>query len=542
MPTANVGNHAVSKPGQKIVERILNGVLDESTNPARLPPGSITVLQNYVYGNQGGVTKRTGSGVDVGTGVTGSGLAIRSGVRWYRGVPSVTKQMIVQSGDHLFLRNDGTGAYTQIAALAAGSSTAFFASAFDPNVPGDVLIITYGSGQPLKWDGANISPLSSAIMNPFTGCCSWHNHVFFWGDPNNPDTIFNTDVNNPESYTFSTNFGGYQIGPGDGDAFVQRCIGVGQYLYAFKANGIWAFTGFDNYAGNFQFTITPIAEGVGTSCPFSVARFKDSVGFWTGAEFKVINPDTSIGLLSVPITNQVGIAALGSQAIVRAVGGSFMVAAANGETIPYEQVYMCAVDDGTGAPKKVLVYDDVQTSETGKPAWSVFSGWTVGCWIPWQGPGDIKSLFWGDGLVDAVYKVGLNATVDGAIPYTTILQFTRDDCDSPDLDKWLDYTYLRMDSGSAVFAGTEFSGAPAAARTFTSTATTGGGMNWGQNWGSPDFWGPSNATQYQSIIAKIDPWLRGKNFQLNLVEQSATSTYEILGMAMHVIEEAYPRS
>lgn len=547
----NAGNHAVTRPGQKLIERPIMGVLDQSINPARLPPGNISILQNYVYREGGGVAKRTGSGIDVGTGATGSGLPIRSGVRWYRGVPSVAKQMIVQSGDALYLRNDSTGAYTQIATLNPGSTPAFFASAFDPAQSGvagtpasDVLIITYGSGAPLKWDGTHLTALSAAITNAFVGCEAWHNHVWFWGDPNNPDVVFGTDINNPESYAFSTNFGGYQIGPGDGDATVQRCFGDGAFLYVWKAAGIWAMQGYDYYQGNYQFSLTPVASGIGTTAPFSVGRMPGIglIAFWTGATVKAIVSGTAqIVTLSVPVEYECGMIATGSQAVIRATAGSFVVATSNGLTVPYEDVYLLSYDDGTGFARRTLIYDGVKSAE-GKPAWSVLLGWTVGAWIPWQGPNDPHRLYWGDGALDRVLWLGQNPSSDSSVPYTTTLQLNRDDCESADQDKWADYLYLRLEANAANFSGTLGSAAPSLQRAFNVATTAGAGFNWGQNWGAPNLWGPTSGTIYQSAVGKIDPWLRGKNFTLFITEQSVSSLYEILGYAVHLIEEAYARS
>lgn len=562
-------NVASTSPRQKYLERPVTGVLNEETNAARLKPGELTIAHNVVYQPAGGAAKRTGTGPYgypgtgpyTGYGVTGSGQPTQSGVRWYRGYPSSAAQMIVQSNDNLYLGNDATGGFTHIGALLdPGSSPAFWCSAYDPAESGvggtpasDVLIFTYASGPPMKWDGTNLTQLSSAITNNFKGCTYWHDHVWFWGDPNNPDTLYATDINNPESYTFSTNFGGYQIGQGDGDPYIQCVIGVGNFLYVFKANSIYLLQGFDFATGNFQFTIQPLSENIGTDAPYSVARVKDAVIFWSGTVFKSLQPDGTIIPLGVPIQTEEALAAQppAMDSLARAVGGTFQVAAANAGTTLYEDVYLCAMDQGNGIAQNVMMYDDVASQQFGKPAWSVLTAangmLNVGCFIPWLNARhannyDEKYLYFGSSTADLISQFGQNATNDAGNGIPVTVQLSRDDCGSPDQTKWLQSVYGRIDTGQATFTMTVYSDNPNATQTVTATASSSqasGSLFGTGKFGSAIF-GPALGTNYQSLYFKIDPWLRGRNFQIQISESSATSAWEILGVAMHLIEEALP--
>ncbi|MGB8965750.1 MAG: hypothetical protein WCB99_08930, partial [Candidatus Cybelea sp.] len=101
-----------------------------------------------------------------------------------------------------------------------------------------------GGGQvwngPLKTDGGNgassvVEGLSYMCPNPFTGCATWHDHVWLWGDKANPTSVFACDILQPEAFTFMLQNGGmkgainggYSIGNGDGDPVVQACVPAG---------------------------------------------------------------------------------------------------------------------------------------------------------------------------------------------------------------------------------------------------------------------------------------------------------------------------
>src|SRR5579875_2293419 len=276
-------------PARRFVRIALGGVLDESITPSyaqveTLSP--LTAVQNLVYRRFGSWGKRTGTLPYAGAGGIVGSSPIRSGVRWYRGYPNAFRQMVVHSGDSLYVGNDATGAMSLLTTLATGSSPAFFASCYDPaesgvtgNPASDILVVAYGSGAPIKYNGTNVTPLSPSITNHFSGVTFFHEHLWFWGDNNYPDTIFATDLGNPESYTFSTSFGGYPIGRGDGDPRVVCAIPCGNILYVFKTNGIYAITGYDFQAGEYQFSVAPVVVGVGMPSPFCATVLNNTLIF-----------------------------------------------------------------------------------------------------------------------------------------------------------------------------------------------------------------------------------------------------------------------
>ena len=53
-----------------------------------------------------------------------------------------------------------------------------------------------------------IGGLSYMAPNAFSFCTTWHQHLWLWNDPGNPDTVFASDIFQPEAYTFMLENGG----------------------------------------------------------------------------------------------------------------------------------------------------------------------------------------------------------------------------------------------------------------------------------------------------------------------------------------------
>ncbi len=115
--------------------------------------------------------------------------------------------------------------------------------------------------------------------------------------------------------------------------------------------------------------------------------------FWNGQQFYAYLQG-SFTPIGTPLLLDAAIAANGNQSVVRAVAGDFLVQGANGPTI-YNSLFLCAVDDGSGTAKKIFVYNDTASQLYGSPAWGVWTGMSVGCWIPWGKQGDKKQALLG---------------------------------------------------------------------------------------------------------------------------------------------------
>ena len=306
-----------------------------------------------------------------------------------------------------------------------------------------------------EWDGpsrldllGNTSEVPTGLSymcpNAFTGCVTWHQHVWFWGDPQNPDTLFASDINQPEAFTFMIEnggmkqnpqgqTGGYTIGAGDGDPGIQTCIPIGNILYVFKTNNIYAIEGYDFQPGEYQFSITQQVAGYGIPSPNCAAVLENQLVFWSGRKFLRLavgayEPE-HIGL-PIPITE--GLAASGQQNLVQAVAGDFQVQTqmtniyvdkpkGSGQaTIILKSQALFAVDLGSGGANTIIAFDDEMTEKTGEYAWTKWKfPDEVGYWIPYgQGPNpagtnaDRPVLFFLDADGTILHQFGGNAFID----------------------------------------------------------------------------------------------------------------------------------
>jgi hypothetical protein len=537
------------------------GGIDQAESPKRVDPSELTDALNVVYRRGRTVSKRTGSGPYAGN-ASGFGLpansSVLSGLRWHRAIGpsgvSPLAQLLVQSSDQLWSGNDLTGNFTSLGSLGTNSQSAYFAGAHDnaesavAGTPAsDIVIVTAGVQAPFKYDGTNFTQLNSSITNKFVGCHSWHNHVFYWGDPNFPDTVFASDLNNPESFAFMNTFGGYPISPGDGDPTVQRVLSVGATNYIFKANSIQQMQGFDFAVGEYQFSLTPFSETVGTFSGRSVARLNDSLIFWSGSNFYMI-----VGGSMFPIgdkmANSIASAAIGSQSVINAVAGTFFVQTLNGPSV-YQDVYLCALDiNADGVADTILMYDDYRSRTENRPMWTIWNGLNIGCFIPWRGALDQKALYFGDSKTNYVGQIGQNAFNDNgkSIPcsFTSALY----DAGTPMLRKHVDRVYIVADSNDVTFnvrvtaedqttqGITQVSQSGIVEAGFFGTAPPAATFGTGPPAG---VFGRSGGSQETIFEAKIDPSLTGKSFAFNITEASNTSAWEMTTLEYHFREEAY---
>ena len=298
---------------------------------------------------------------------------------------------------------------------------------------------------PVKWDGTTLSGLSYQISQAFTGCVTWHNHVWYWGDPNNPDTLYASDIDQPEGFTFMNENGGYEIGPGDGDPAIQMCVAIGDTLYVFKQNSIYAVTGYDFQSGEYAFAVTSVVKGAGIPSPACVGVLNNAVVFWTGSEFcRLAVGSFDLEHIGRPIPLTSGKVSAGNNALVQAIAGNALVGLSlpdvySGPTVSPQAVLgniaLFAVDTGDGVADTVLMYDDDASQVLGDYAWSLWSGtgWQVGSWIGIGGGSftsgyDLPEILWippqsvlGNNP-PVVYQLGGNATSDNRSPIAFMAQ------------------------------------------------------------------------------------------------------------------------
>lgn len=355
---------------------------------------------------------------------------------------------------------------------------------FPSPLPGVTTNFTGGGNPwsgPVRYEsGAGVlEGLSYMAPNAFTGCCTWHDHVWFWGDPNNPDTVFASDIFQPEAFTFmainggmnpkpaSGNItGGYNIGPGDGDPGVQTCIPNGNSLYIFKTATIYQVMGYDFQQGEYQFSVAPQVVGYGVPSRDCVDVLEGQFIFWSGKKFLRL----AVGAyepehIGMPVALHEGLASGGNQAIVKVVAGDFLVqtiltdtyATTLGNAPPQQpillrSVALFAVDIGDGSADTIMVYDDEKTAINKEYAWSIWTGWNIGCWIKYgagvspDGKQDRPLLFFVDPPGQFIYQAGKSPTADWGNPIPWMAQTGWIDFGTPELIKNIHEFYLRVEA------------------------------------------------------------------------------------------------
>ena len=352
--------------------------------------------------------------------------------------------------------------------ITSGTSTANFTGGGTSNFSG---LAKYDV------DLGEFAGLSYMATNAFTGVASWHDHVWAWGDPNNPNTVFASDINQPEAWTFmienggmnpngtNPNNGGYQIGRGDGDASIQRCVPLGNAFYVLKTSNTYMIEGYDFQAGEYQFSVTPQVSGYGIPSPDCVAVLENELVFWSGRKFMRLavgayEPE-HIGY-TIPLTE--GLASAGTQVLVKCIAGDFQVQTSlnnfygptnplNEGTVIYRSLALWAMDLGDGNPDTIVVYDDEQTNAVGQYAWTIWSGWNVGAWVQYgNGPNpsgtdtDKPLAFFIGPNGNNIFQVGANATSDSGAAIPWMAQTGWVDYGSPEILKNAHRLFLNAES------------------------------------------------------------------------------------------------
>jgi hypothetical protein len=448
-----------------------------------------------------------------------------------------------------------------VGALVSGSAgNSYTVQIIKNGMPvGSPVAFTFGGTAtigPLKYDGTTLTALSYQITKGFTGCVTWHDHVWFWGDPANPNTLYASDLNMPESFAFMVSNGPYQIGLGDGDPGIQTCIPIGNVLYVFKTNSIYAITGYDFQTGEYEFQVQPAVRNHGIPSSECATSLNDTIVFWSGSSFErlfVGATETEIINRPIPITS--GKISAGNQKIIRAVAGDFaMQSLINGSfpgvgTSPIQvfltNVALFAVDTGGDVANTVMVFDDDASKALGDYAWAPWSGsgWNIAAWIPFPGGEnaagtglDTPALYWVQQPGNTPIKIiqyGQHPTQDPAgfsIPW--FAQTGWIDMGSPSLLKELHRVYLDLETLPGAF--------------FVVSALAAGPVNGVADtiyppapYNSPLTVGTAGQEAGQVLVVKANPFLKGYKFMLNISNTSNQAAFELVGITLDALEEAY---
>lgn len=421
---------------------------------------------------------------------------------------------------------------------------------------------------PLKYDGTTLSGLSYMIQQPFTGCRNWHDHVWYWGDTNNPDTMYASDINQPTGFVFMNTFGGYEIGQGDGDPAVQTAIPLSDILYVFKGANIYKITGYSFQSGEYQFAVNTALNGTGIPAPgCAVATHNNAIVFWDGGKFyRLAYGATAPEFIgrTIPLTS--GNVARGDPNLMRAVAGDFPiqtfltnVPTSGGvgfeQTTMFANAVMFACDVGNGVADTVVAYDDDASNYLGNYAWATWTGWTVAAFIPYgtsknaaQTARDNAALYWipqntaAGAAIGAVFvnEYGVSPGTDAfntpapvGIAWTA--QTGWDALGTPALLK--EAHRLLLDVNSVPGANV------------TCTLTTSGPVN-----GTAQtvynqqqiVFPPTVSTPLagffdsnQTLVGKVNPFLKGFKYLFSMSELGATEGFEVVGVLVDAITQAF---
>lgn len=380
------------------------------------------------------------------------------------------------------------------------------------------------------------------------GCVAWHNHLWFWGDESSPGTVWATDIGTAEDMSFMIQNGGYPIGEGDGDPYVQALIPIGNSLFVFKSESIWVITGYDFQAGEYTFQLEPVITGFGIPATNCVTVLNNRLIFWSGTGFYRLAPGADepeyIGA-PIPITS--GLIANGNQSLMRATSGSFVIESLlnnqygpgpGAEQQTHTNVALFACDVGNGVADTVLVYDDDATQFIGTYAWAPWKGWSVTAWVPFT-PGedsagtgfDVPSLYWippiPEGGFPSLNRYGSNATSDSGVAIDWLAQTGWVSFGTPALLKRLHGVFIEIEASAGATFALEVTGNEPGRYNNTQS----------KNYGPTV--APAGGECYQVPGKKMEPDIPGNAFVFTLSESSASTAYEITQLTLDAVVESF---
>jgi hypothetical protein len=410
---------------------------------------------------------------------------------------------------------------------------------------------------PLRYDGTTLTGLSYMIQQPFTNVVTWHDHVWFWGDENNPDTLYATDINTAIGFTFMLTNGPYDIGSGDGDPGIQNCFPVGNLMYVMKTQTTSSVTGYDFQSGEYEFQIQYAIVGSGIPAPNCAALMhNNAIVYWDGGKFSRLWPGASTPenlARTIPLSS--GKVAMGNPALMRTFAGDFPVKTMlndnyappgmASDTAMMTNIALFACDVGNGVADTIFAYDDDASNSIGNYAWSFWTGLPIAAWIPF-GTGATSSLLAKDqtqlmfipvGFASiTVNQFGADPSMDAfntnpvGIPWDAIAGW--DGLGTPALTKDLHRMLLDIEAnpGAVITVKTIASGpVDGVAQTIYSPAS----------FVLPTTVGTAGSEANQTLIGKYKPALRGYKYIFAFSEPGNPVAFELSGALLDCLENAF---
>ena len=403
----------------------LQGGWSTRSFPHALKDNQCQALDNFVHLRDNIWSVRPGNiNYGGGTGATGSGVASVAGTRFYFGASTVTGQLLVHSGAHMYTGVDLTGAFTSINASMSTTQPATFAQMYDPdNLAGanTTLFICDGSRSPRRWDGTNFSAtqvgfpflpvgVQSGVSITPLYVTDWNYSLVYANEPTDQTAVWISDQLRPERFTSTaiqdsagtTYFPYYPGGKNSALGVITGIRSFGPFLIVFFTAGVVVGLNTGSY-GAFQYIWTTISRTTGCTSPRSIVAMDYGVIFFGGDRFYVTD-----GYAIYPLPDELPTVYSNdniSQQPPEIANPTTVCAARNG--LSYMASYETTVG---GGQTRVLNFDEQAnggwqyTASTGG-AWMRFPtgmpmAWGVDC----RGPGDAATFpfFWGSSQGDVI--------------------------------------------------------------------------------------------------------------------------------------------
>lgn len=410
----------------RLVLNNLQGGWSTRSFPHQIRDNQLSVLDNFAHERDNIWTVRPGNiNYGSGSGQTGSGVASLAATRFYFGASTITGQLCVQSGGHLYTGNDTTGAFTSVGTGMSTTQPATFAQMYDPdNLSGanTTLFICDGSRTPRRWDGTNFAAVQQGGVflpngvqsgSPITPlyATDWNYSLCYANEPTDQTALWISDQLRPERFTataITDTAGSTYIPyyPGGKNSALGAITGIRQYgafLIVFFTAGVVTAVNTGSY-GAFQYIFTTISRNTGCTSPRSIVAMDYGIIFFGGDRFYVTDgfgvyplPDEVPTLYS---TDNI------SSNPPEIANATTVIAARNALT------YMAGYETTSGSGQSRIATFDTQanggwqyTASSGG-AWARYpSGMPMAWGVSCRGPGDAANMFpffWGSSQGDVV--------------------------------------------------------------------------------------------------------------------------------------------
>lgn len=403
----------------------LQGGWSTRSFPHAIKDSQLQTLDNFVHLRDNIWSVRPGNiFYGSGSGQTGSGAASLAGTRWYFGSPTITGQLVVQSGGNLYTGNDTTGAFTQVGTTMSTTQAATFAQMYDPDnlsAPNTTLFICDGTRTPRRWDGTNFAAVQQGGVFLPNGAQSgvpitplyvgdWNYSLVYGCEPTDQTALWISDQLRPERFTAtaitdtagSTYIPYYPAGKNSSLGVMTGFRQFGPYLIVFFTSGIVTGINTGSY-GSFQYIWQTISRTTGCTSPRSIVAMDFGVCFFGGDRFYVTD-----GNAVYPMPDELPTVYSNdniSQQPPEIANATTVCAARNGLS------YMASYETNVGGGQSRIVSFDEQanggwqySAGTGG-AWMRFpSGMPMAWGVDCRGPGDAQRFpfFWGSSQGDVI--------------------------------------------------------------------------------------------------------------------------------------------